>query len=597
MKKFLLLSTLLCSAMAMTAQNLESVDLGEMVPVKVSNTLATPIMKPALQYTNSEERIQRTPAVDWNVYTFARGVYSQIPRYSEEYKDVVSYGVEFLYGPVLVDWAWVPVYPTDAVVGEPTFSFLQKALSDKEEDVEMRMSGKAGLTRTFGSSNSVVRITGVNGDGATTSWDRMDIISPMEPSAQATSLMYTPIMSEKVGFSQAYWGNIYGYYTGYSSGEVYGESYANKSGDHVTGVVEIYTAPITPLYIYGGNAIVKTPEGVTNYDASNITFEIWTLNEEGKLEEMIAQATDGTMYGSPTGNSGVGSLEFTFSEYDEVTQLPIDKPVSLPAGKDFAVVLNNVTGSNLNVMMTNDPCGGVGIGGGYLLFQNSPDYMESFWGPDYSFDDIALGLYGYIPGGRFLASSEDGEYLEAPVAGGAASTYDKNYDMVLEGAARFGCSHNFFVEDGFDNEAHVKVNAPEWVEVAVDTTDYSTTGVFYLIANAEPLPGEMSGRDGYIELDVYGFKSKIQIGQGEFTVGVNDAQVAEASARVEGENIVLTYGEGVNAVDVINVAGARVASYALPAGGNFTVPASDYAKGLYILNFKGDKKATVKVVK
>lgn len=597
MKKFLLLSTLLCSAMAMTAQNLESVDLGEMVPVKVASTKATPIMKPALQYTNSEERIQRTPAADWTVYTFARGVYSQIPRYSEEYKDVVSYGVEFLYGPVLVDWAWVPVYPTDAVVGEPTYSFLQKALSDKEEDVEMRMSGKAGLTRTFGSSNSVVRITGVNGDGATASWDRMDIISPMEPSAEATSLMYTPIMSEKVGFSQAYWGNIYGYYTGYSSGEVYGESYANKNGDHVTGVVEIYTAPITPLYIYGGNAIVKTPEGVTNYDASNITFEIWTLNEEGKLEEMIAQATDGEVYGSPTGDRGVGSIEFSFTEYDPITQVPVAKPVSLPAGKDFAVVLNNVTGSNLNVMMTNDPCGGVGIGGAYLLFQNSSDYMESFWGPDYSMDDAALGLYGYIPGGRFLASPEDGEFLEAPVAGGAASTYDKNYDMVLEGAARFGCSHNFFVEDGFDNEAHVKVNAPEWVEVAVDTTDYSTTGVFYLVVDAEPLPGEMSGRDGYVELDVYGFKSKIQIGQGEFTVGVNDAQVAEASARVEGENIVLTYGEGVNAVDVINVAGARVASYALPAGGNFTVPASDYAKGLYILNFKGDKKATVKVVK
>lgn len=590
MKKVLLLSTLLSTAMAVSAQELVKADLGELVPVKASQKVEAPVFNPAMLYSNSIERVGAEAKAEWQVYTMASGVYSQIPAWSEENGFVAGYTVDFLLGPVLVNWAWSPVRPVDAIVGEPTFTFVQRMLDGSNESVDLPVVNGCGVTSVFGSSESVVRVTGVNGDGATASWDRMDVIDPADPSATKTSIMYTPVLSQRSNFSQAYWGNNYTYYTGYSSGEEYSEKY-----NGATGIVSIFSAPITPLYVYGGNAIVAGLDGATSYDASNITFEIWSINEEGQLAEPLAQATDGHMYGNPLNDREVGSLEFSFTEIDPVTMLPTAKPVSLPAGKDFAVVLNNITGSNLRVLMTMDPCGGVGVGGGYLLIN---DKVDSFWGGGYSANDVALGLNGYIPGGKFIGSSEGTDFLMISDAGGVASTYSSTGDLVVEGGALFGCSHNFFVEDGVEGETHVKMTYPEWItNAAVDTTGYFKTGRFALMFEADALPDGVKGRDGYVELDVYGFKSKIQIGQGEFTVGVNDAQVAEASARVEGENIVLTYGEGVNTVDVINVAGARVASYALPAGGNFTIPASDYAKGLYILNFKGDKKATVKVVK
>ena len=591
MKKILLLSTLLSAAMSMSAQELVKADLAERVPVKVSNTLATPMLKPAMQYTNSAVNMSKAPAADWAVYTLADGVYSQIPVWMAENGFVGSYPVDVLYGPVLVGWQWKAYRPVDATVGEPTFSFVQRDLSGDGEDVDLPVVNGYGVSSVFGVSESVVRVTGVNGDGATASWDRMDVIAPSDPSATATSLMWSPVNSERVNFSQAYWGNIYGYYIGYSSGEYYGDGYRN-----LTGVASVFRAPITPLYVFGGNAIVKSIDGATSVDASNISFEIWTLTEDGQLSEPIAQATGGQLFGDPVAKDNVGSLEFSFTENDPITGLPIAKPVSIPAGKPFAVVLNNMQGSKLRVLMSSDPCGGIGQGGARLVIDEALSYLVE--GYDFASDDVAIGLNGYIPGGKFLGSTEGTDFLMISDAGGVASTYSSNGDMVVEGGALFGCSHNFFVEDGIEGEAHVKMTYPDWItKAAVDTTDYYKTGRFALMFEADALPDGVNGRDGYVELDVYGFKSKIQIGQGEFTVGVNDAQVAEASARVEGENIVLTYGEGVNAVDVINVAGARVASYALPAGGNFTVPASDYAKGLYILNFKGDKKATVKVVK
>lgn len=589
MKKVLLLSTLLCTAMAMSAQELVKADLGELVRVKATQKAAAPVFNKAMRYSNSIERVNADDKPAWQVYTTASGVYSQIPVWSEENGYIAGYSIDFLMGPVLVGWEWAAVRPLDAIVGEPTYTYVQRDLASGES-VDLPVVDSRGITTTFGSSESVVRITGVNGDGATASWDRMDLIDPADPTYTKTSLMYTPVMSERVNFSQAYWGNNYTFYNGYSSGEEYSENFTGASG-----FVSIFSAPITPLYIYGGNAIVVGVDNATSYDSSNITFEIWSVDEEGQLGEVLAQATDGHMYGNPLSEKEVGSLEFSFTETDPITMLPTAKPVSLPAGKKFAVVLNNITGSNLRVLMAMDPCGGVGIGGAYYIVN---DKLDSFWGGGYSANDLAIGLNGYIPGGAFIGLNNNQGFLEIPSNGGVASTYDFNYDLQVENGALFGCSHNFYVEDGVEGETHVKMTYPDWItEAAVDTTGYSTTGRFALSFAADALPSGVDGRDGYVELDVYGFKARLQIGQGNFNVGVKDAEVAEVSASVVGDDFVLAYGEGVNRVDVVNVAGARVASYNLPAGGHFTVPASDFAKGLYILNFAGEKKATVKVVK
>lgn len=584
MKKFLFLSTLLCSAMAMNAQESASADFGKIVPYNGKTLLAAPIQNSDIAYANPVMRVQRAPQGEIMVRTMASGVYSQILKWTklqDGSEALGAYMADWLYGPALVPWQYYGLAGGE-LTGKPTYTYTRKDFSGQDQDMAM----EDGKMVVWGTSQYYVEVQGRDEAGATAKWSRLETISPQK--GDVLIVTETPVINSMVDFSAAYFGNIYGYYSGFQGGD-----YVGDGANDATAVVSIFTAPITPLTVFGGNAVVTAVDGKSAVNVDNMLFEIWTVNEEGQLGEVIAQTDGGEIKGNPA--SELASVEFTFSEMDG-SGLPILKPVTIPAGKKFAVVVNNIEGSNLKFMFTTDPTGGTGNGGGYYL--TNAGTMEPVDGSDgLSWMDVALGLKGYIPGGKFLTgdytSLKDG-YLEVPAAGGYASTYDNEYNMVAENVALFGSSHSFFDEAG---EAQLQLTYPDWVtDVKIDTTDYSKTARFLLQIEADELPSGMSGRQGEVAINIFGYRASVVIGQGEFNA-VSDAMVAEASARVEGDNIVLTYGEGVNAVDVVNVAGARVASYALPAGGNFTVPAADYAKGLYILNFKGDKKATVKVVK
>lgn len=584
MKKYLLLSALLSSAMAMNAQESVSADFGKIEAYNGKTYLASPVVKSDITYANPVMRAQKAPQAEILVRTMADGVYSQILHWTtlqDGSEGLGAYTADWLYGPALVGWKYFGLAGGD-LTGKPSYTYTRKDFSGKDEDMPME-DGKLVI---WGTTQYYTEVEGRDEAGLSAKWSRLETVNPSQ--GEVMLVAESPLFNSQVYFSAAYFGNMYGYYTGFQGGDYVGDGARDAAA-----VVSIFTAPITPLTVYGGNAVVTAVDGKAAVNVDNMLFEIWTVTEDGQLGEPVAQTGGGEIKGNPA--SELATVEYSFSEIDG-SGLPVLKPVTIPAGKKFAVVVNNIQGSNLKFAFTDDATGGTGNGGGYYL--TSAGAMEPINGQEgRTWVDAAIGLKGYMPGGKFLTgdyTSTKAGYLEIPAAGGYASTYDNEFNMVAEEVALFGSSHSLLNEAG---ETQLNITYPEWVtEVQIDTTDFSTTARFSMSIAADELPSGVSGRQGEVTVDIFGYKASVVIGQGEFNA-VSDAQVAEASARVEGENIVLTYGEGVNAVDVINVAGARVASYALPAGGNFTVPASDYAKGLYILNFKGDKKATVKVVK
>ena len=79
--------------------------------------------------------------------------------------------------------------------------------------------------------------------------------------------------------------------------------------------------------------------------------------------------------------------------------------------------------------------------------------------------------------------------------------------------------------------------------------------------------------------------------------GVETAQAEATKAYVAGEELHLAYGEGFDRADVYNVSGVRVASYSLPAGGQYVAPVSGLADGVYVVVLGGEKTETLKFVK
>ena len=75
------------------------------------------------------------------------------------------------------------------------------------------------------------------------------------------------------------------------------------------------------------------------------------------------------------------------------------------------------------------------------------------------------------------------------------------------------------------------------------------------------------------------------------------AGVSQQAVRVvgNGDSWQISYPQGYESVSVVNMSGLELADYQLTESGTFLVPASDFARGVYLLVFNnGD---VIKVVK
>lgn len=390
---------------------------------------------------------------------------------------------------------------------------------------------------------------------------------------------------------------------------VYSNKQESANGDTPVGAFDLYETGDAGALIHEVVVLMTMAAAEPAYiipEGSSMKMEIkeYEKDEEGKIifGESLGSVESSTVLGNQQAGY-VCMMSFKFQE--EVGGSLYPQPIAIPANTKFALVLSGWT-PDFNVQLV---FGRNVNTDGYLFAEDG-----SYWavnGTEYG-TDFAFQMVMEVPTATadypVMHAMAEGGFLmaEEPLAEGGWL----NYNFL-------NTSVRMFDEEYYENYT---IEVPDWVIYEhQDINEVGETaesgflevtqeegGVVYgwdyihayaLFMKAQPLPADVDKREGVVTLtnklgDVFSFK----VMQGKHFTNVESANVNNVSVAVAGENLMLTYGEGYNRVTVYNVAGSEVASYALPQGGSFQVPASDL-NGVYMVVFEGISREVVKVVK
>jgi hypothetical protein len=142
----------------------------------------------------------------------------------------------------------------------------------------------------------------------------------------------------------------------------------------------------------------------------------------------------------------------------------------------------------------------------------------------------------------------------------------------------------------------LKEDVPDWI--AIGDTVYKGDGIYSLSIATLPLPEGVSGRSANVTFQAPACELTLQVkqGDGEYS-GINTVNAKSVKVFSRGDYFVLSYPVGTPSVAIYNVAGQKIAEYALNSDGTYSIPVSLLPKGVYILRFAGKTNETVKVVK
>jgi hypothetical protein len=149
----------------------------------------------------------------------------------------------------------------------------------------------------------------------------------------------------------------------------------------------------------------------------------------------------------------------------------------------------------------------------------------------------------------------------------------------------------------FWNSIGLLEEAPEWITLTKNDLYTETTWRSDVTATIQPLPDGETGRWADLRIGTWGAETIVRVVQGDVTGIPSINGKSLVSAVRQGDRFVLTYPAGTSSVAVYNVAGQRIAEYALNSGGTYSIPASNLPKGVYLLKFAGKTNETIKVIK
>lgn len=582
MKKFYLLFSLAGVATMLSAQELSQEKLqcslsGDMVPVEVRNSVFSanrvsakaPLANYSVYVVNSDGVLNRglsnefTTSVD--SYSYGPiGKYACFKNHTEQV-DGATYTWQFTYDKE-------NYFPMNASAdGSEASVMLVQAMYFPEATIE-----KDGSSMTYRKSDFGVDASGNDKTINTYLFPaaQRQLLSMCDPTF--CSLFYGPVTLSKEDPT------IY----------FFGDGFENAEGKKMRYALQMFQKATSDVVIYGGNmAFTPVDEKVGVVKGQQIRIEFWSVGSEGNLVEKLGESsisTDGLKFLS---ESNVWSGSFECKKDDG--GITVFEPIIIPAGTRYAAridyagtglcsIVNSANGFN-----------------GYSYFEYEDEtrgtigYTNNTSIPMFN---ITLTLDATLPSAIWYSGT-----MEIPAGGGKAFIEDEGEKLEY---------NDVYTYDTFDGEQNIYYECPDWVndvtfeEVVVNTSDgqmgWEASLAYRFSCTASTLPAGTKGRQGFVE--IYSVETdkviaKMEIGQGEWTPsGVESVEVAKANVAVVGDNFQLTYGEEFNKVTVYNVAGSVVASYALPQGGSFEVPAADL-NGVYVLVFEGASNEVVKVVK
>lgn len=362
--------------------------------------------------------------------------------------------------------------------------------------------------------------------------------------------------------------------------------YVNE-GQQVNKIFGLFHKTNADIVVYGADIILYSESQVPQ--DKNLTLQFYEYNADNQASPI------GTKYGETSVSTadlkdlgeGLYSASFEFVDYG--MGIPVEMPIIIPENKQFIGMVSGFEGTGL-ISIANSANGFTGSA--YYTFEDGTISTIGYGNaPEIPSCHLTLTLDVEIPSAIFGYS-----IMDVPVLGGSA--YVPNEDN--------SPSNIVYTSEKFDDDEKLEVVYPDWVkdpvfnEVTQDQYGWDEIHAYEFTCRADALPNGVNARQGFIEIKsavTENVVARLEIGQGEWTPsGVETVKVAKASVAVAGDNFQLTYGEEFNAVSVYNVAGSKVASYALPQGGSFEVPAAEL-NGVYMFVFEGQEREVVKVVK
>lgn len=378
-------------------------------------------------------------------------------------------------------------------------------------------------------------------------------------------------------------GNAWGkqLYAGFQDGESFGPSY-KVEGVACNGVVEVFTAPIAPLYVKGVNVCVVKLEGKTADvipAGKTMKATLYRIKDNKITNEVIATGTaTPAEVTAMTNLQGGYNISFVFNVEEDgfVTETP-----AVIEGTNFAVVIDGFDASyNFNVVFTN--ANDANGGGAYTMHNGK---LSAFADGDFNLVDMYISLDAVY---NCLYVDESTNVLKVPDAGGLAVNENNEWGTLVYSSRKM---------DEAQKEIQL-VDKSDWItKINYNDESYDKIAGFAIGLEGEALPAGLEGRMGSVTLESYGVRAVVKVYQGNKSVGITSNSVEVTKAVRNGEGFTLTYPNGVSSVQVINVAGQVVATYNLSANGTFDMPAANMASGLYMLKFNGENAQTIKIMK
>lgn len=607
MKRFYLFSVVALTAASMAAQGLSLGSVEQLEKRKIDVPEATSLSTVfSVHGPSSSVPVIKAPKGDIVYGCFIRsGFNAGFDELMYGYDAAISVGVAGKNNEL-------HVYDTIPEGVTPTYTW--KIVGDDGSETQLKTSPdtKTAYINTWGIIPFPV-VNGTTSDGGTMGFDKAK-----DPELEATGgALFSGQFDKKFYLTAS--DPAYSMYTGFSfqnGGEVYyGTGIEDKDGNLLKGLAAFYEPQLSPMLIYGGNVVMyKVDESKDILQAGkDIVFELWSmeLDETGVFTKLdkLGETSSGVDKLNAPGGGKLYTLKFDFTTTNDLG-LEEDAPVLIPTGTRFGLIIKNVDEANFRVLMTSPSS--LNYGSSYMIFdENYSQFTPILLSTNFPGGDMVINFQCDMP-----ALEWDAERMDFPTEGGVGTTVGNFIDQEgnpieqnIEWAFLMTSMPYLINPDMGDMSAkNFTFEAPEWVK-NIQVAEYKEGDygwdilhMYAVTAEADPLPAGETGRSGILMCTgPCGLKYGIKVGQGEWNPddiegGVESVAAPKAAVAVAGDNLMLTYGEEYNTVTVYNVAGSEVASYALPQGGSFEIPAADL-NGVYMVVFEGASREVVKVVK
>lgn len=378
-----------------------------------------------------------------------------------------------------------------------------------------------------------------------------------------------------------------GFFTGIQGGGyVFGSDLKSQKGEIMNSFLIIQPKPISPLWVSNIYYPILSNSNTPIAEGSKMTLRIKKArpNENGVLLptdevlfEMTAENADEAF--TIGKNNKVYMLAFSNKIKDSITGTMVDEPFVL--NEAFALELSGFDQPGIDIGLFGSS---ISEGDNMHSFIQFPSEPESI----YSYKDMngPVMITAFF---NVISISEQTTTLKAPDNGGRAYTEDGMYDFAAIFTTLEWSEDNFW----YDTEM------PEWIRIGLDDSQREGKGGYYALNfECDPLPAGETSRSWTFNLQSFGATADhpITIYQGIKPSGIDKTDANnEVKIVSTADAYILSYPENVTNVSIVNVAGQTIATYELPAGGKFTVPAAELSRGLYLLKFNNNQ--TVKVIK